>query len=227
MSNINILLLASEITKGMKSIGPKCLLKLHSDISILDYQIHQAKVAFKNANIVIITGFENERVKKHIENNHKNITIICDESYATCNQTNAILTAIDTLGKLENMLIIGSGILFKQYPKIKSDQESVLFYLDKNKDNFNIGSASTDSTQYLFYGLPNTWAECVFLDSKTIQIMSMLDKKRFGQLYLFETINKLLETYDINFISHIINKKNIFKVLSHKDIKKAKRFYTI
>lgn len=224
MNNINILLLASEITKGMKSIGPKCLLKLNTHISILDYQIQQAKTAFKNPNIIVLTGFESERVKRHIENNYTNTQVICDNAYASSNQTSAVLTALHSLENLTNLLIVGSGILFKNYPKIKSNDQSILFYLDKTKDHFNIGSFDQKDTQYLFYGLPNTWAECVFLNHKAIQFMSKLNKDVFGQLYLFETINKLLELDDIAFCSQIIDKKSIFKVASHKDLPKAKRF---
>lgn len=224
MNNINILLLASEITKGMKSIGPKCLLKLSSNISILDYQIKQAKATFKNANIIVLTGFEGDKVKRHIENNYSNTTVVCDQQYAYSNQTNAILTAIQNIQYLDNLLIVGSGILFKHYPKIKSCNKSILFYLNKDKDNFNIGSSDKEDTQYLFYGLPNTWAECVFLNGKAIEFLLSLNKNIFGQLYLFETINKLLEVNHINFSSQVIDKKNIFKVSSHKDLNKAKRF---
>lgn len=226
MNDINILLLASEITKGMKSIGPKCLLKLNAELSVLDYQIQKAKMAFKNANIIVLTGFEGDRVRRHIENHHSNTSVIYDDDYASSNQTNAVLTAIEHFKNLDNLLVVGSGILFKQYPKIKSDSGSILFYLDKNKDNFNIGSFNKDSTQYLFYGLPNIWSECVFLDSIAIKLMSALNKRTLAQSYLFEIINKLLEGGRVKFAAQTIDKKNIFKVLSHKDINKAKRFST-
>lgn len=224
MNNINILILASEITRGMKSIGPKCLLKLNTHLSILDYQIQQAKTTFKNPNIIVLTGFESERVRKHLENYHPDASVVCDTSYASSNQTSAVLTALHSLENLTNLLVIGSGILFKHYPKIKSNDQCILFYLDKTKDNFNIGSFNKSNTQYLFYGLPNSWSECVFLNHNAIKFISKLDKEIFGQLYLFETINKLLEIENIIFGSQVIDKKNIFKVASHKDIIKAKRF---
>lgn len=221
-SIINILILASEITKGMKSIGPKCLLKLSPDISILDYQILQAKQYYKHANISVLTGFESDRVKKHIETNHKNVNVIYDKSYASSNQTNAVLTAVENLKNIDNLLIISSGILLRQCPKLKANNASTIFYLDQPKDNFNIGSLKVDD-HYLFYGLPNTWSECVFLNSLAIDTLSSFSKMVFSQLYLFETINKLMENH-VAFENKTISKKEIFKLVSHKDIAKAKRF---
>ena len=35
----NAIILAQEITKGMKSLGPKCLLSIHKNTTIIEYQI--------------------------------------------------------------------------------------------------------------------------------------------------------------------------------------------
>ena len=49
MSNnpTNIIILASEITKGMKSVGPKCLLDITTNKRIVDYQIQFFKKYYK------------------------------------------------------------------------------------------------------------------------------------------------------------------------------------
>jgi NDP-sugar pyrophosphorylase family protein len=223
MNNINILLLASEITKGMKSIGPKCLLKLNNEKSVIDYQIQKAKSRYPNAHISVLTGFESDRVKKHIANNrYRSINIVYDKNYSLYNQTHAILTAIENLDNISNLLIIGSGVLFKQYPAIKSSSNSTIFYLDQPKDNFSIGTLDMID-QYLFYGLPNIWSECVFFGSDAIKELSSLNKNMFKQLYLFETINQLIER-KISFDNKVVQKNQVFKVASHKDLIRAKRF---
>jgi hypothetical protein len=226
MSDVNILFLASEITKGMKSIGPKCLLSLNNNMSVLDYQLSKAKSQFKHARISVLTGFENEKVRKYLNNKHKSVTSIVDPYYAKSNQTHAILTAIQYLSDIKNLFIVGSGILFKEYPKIKTSDKSTLYYLNNQKENFSLGSLGTQAAKYIFYDLPHTWSECVFLDEKSIDNMRLLNKNVFGQLYLFELINKLIDQ-NIEFSTNVIDKKNIFKVGSHKDILKAKRFSSI
>lgn len=200
-------------------------MKLNSDFAILDYQISRIKQQLKQANIYVVTGFESDKVKKHIETKYKSINIICDEEYTESNQTNAVLTAIQKIENITNLLIISSGILIKNYPKIKTGQQSTIYYLDNAKDNFDLGSINNDSN-YLFYGLPTTWAEMVFLDKNTLSIMKEYSKSKYGQLYLFEIINNLMENR-IDFDSCTISKKDIFKVLSHKDITKAKRFSSL
>ena len=40
---IDILIITPEITKGMKSVGSKCLLPLRKNLSIIEYQVMQAQ----------------------------------------------------------------------------------------------------------------------------------------------------------------------------------------
>lgn len=225
MNSINILFLASEITKGMKSIGPRCLLKLNNSEVVLDYQISMAKTSYKNSNIFVLTGFEDDKVNKHINCKYRTVKTIHNESYTFQNETGAVLKAIESLGKIDNLLVVNSGVLLKEYPKIKSLNRSTIFYLNKPKSNFTIGTFDKES-HYLFYDLPNIWSECVFFDALTIARLRLMNKNSTSQYYLFETINKLIDD-NIFFDSKIIHKNRIFKINSHKDITQAKRFSRI
>ena len=55
--NLNAIIIIPEITKGMKSIGSKSLLKI-KNVSVLEYQIKQIKAINRNIHIVINIRYE-------------------------------------------------------------------------------------------------------------------------------------------------------------------------
>lgn len=69
-----------EITKGMKSIGPKSLIKINAQYTVLDTQIRVIKSINRRNRIFICTGFQHNRVLKSIEGYH-NVTTINDKNY--------------------------------------------------------------------------------------------------------------------------------------------------
>ena len=78
---------------------------------------------------------------------------------------------------------------------------------------------------YLFYDFPISWSECVFLDASSIdKLREILVKDNMRQMFLFEIINYLLDS-DCRFKTEKIANKNICKVTTIKNTKKAKTFY--
>ena len=54
----NYLILMPEITKGMKSVGSKALLRLNSTLTVLEYQIKSIKSLNRRNKIFLSTGFQ-------------------------------------------------------------------------------------------------------------------------------------------------------------------------
>ena len=86
---LDALIIAPEITKGMKSLGSKALLTIKNSISILDYQIQELKKIDKNIFIYIATGFESDKVEKTARK-YSNTKIIENNKYETSNQTKCL-----------------------------------------------------------------------------------------------------------------------------------------
>jgi hypothetical protein len=219
----DVLILMPEITKGMKSIGPKALLKIKNSTAILDHQIYQLKQIKGLNSINLATGFESERIKKNI-NKYSRINIVYNQNYESTNQTESILIYLKEYSP-KNLLIIGNGILFKNtFQDCTKNTKSKIYFLDKPKQNFNIGCNDTPNIEYLFYDFPTPWMECVFLNNEAMESLVSLSKKHsLSQNYLFETINLLLGQ-NIKFHKEIIQKKNVIKISTIKDIQKAKLF---
>jgi hypothetical protein len=223
---INSLILVPEITKGMKSIGSKSLLKI-KEYSILEYQINQILGINNTIKINIATGFDHEKIKEYIDSRYKNINWIYNENYENTNQTKCLSLFLEQIA-CEDLLIINSGILFKNksitYSSLKGNNK--IYLLNKPKLNFSIGCSDIQNIEYLFYDLPNLWAECVYFNTSTTKVLKdilLYNKKHMDKLYLFEIINDLIQ-HNIGFDNMIIDKKNIFKINNTKDIPQARRF---
>jgi hypothetical protein len=222
---INALLLVPEITKGMKSIGSKSLLKIKQNKYIIEYQIEQLLTIHPNIDITVAIGFDADKIKK-ILNKYNNIKYIYNPRFDITNLGKCIELYLEEKHEINNLFLINSGILFKKgtFHKNQLNKTSKLFFLDKPKNNFDIGCGSTDNIEYLFYDLPKVWSECVFLDSFALDKLKILSiNQNISHMYTFEIINELL-AMNTKFESEEFPKSHFLKITSIKDLDKAKVF---
>jgi hypothetical protein len=224
---IDALIIAPEITKGMKSIGSKALLQIKKQKCVLDYQIEAIKNIDKNINITIATGFESDKIIELLYRSYKNeINYIYDPNFRTTNQAESINIFLNKFPETQNLFIVLNGVVFKNRSITKTmlDGESKAFILSKQKENFSLGCTNGDNIEYIFYDLPNTWSECVYLNRNAIVwTKEYLSSKAVNQMYLFEILNEII-AHKIIIEHRNIDKKNIMKINGPKDINKAKLF---
>jgi len=220
---IDILIITPEITKGMKSVGSKCLLPLRKNLSVIEYQISQAQKITKQARITINIGFDSEKIISKLYR-YRTIRYLVNNQYDNTNQAKNLLLYIDQY-KPKNLLILSSGLLVKEntIEKIHLQAECKIFMLHKQKNNFPVGSSISKNLEYLFFDMDEPWTEIVYLNEDAVNILSSCDKNIFEQMYLFEVINFLLSK-NIEFTKVYINKGNVMKINNYKDLNKAKVF---
>jgi CTP:phosphocholine cytidylyltransferase-like protein len=112
---IEALIIATEVTKGMKSIGSKSLLKIKHSLVVIEHQIIKLQKTYKNIKITIATGFEADKMKKLLEN--YNINFLHNPRFESTNQAKSILDFI-ALNIPERLFILNNGVLFKEIPKV-------------------------------------------------------------------------------------------------------------
>lgn len=221
----NTIILVPEITKGMKSIGSKVLLEIKKKLSVLEYQIKSIFDIDNKIRITVCTGFESDKIIEIIKK-YKNVDYIFNPYYAITNQAYDIKLFIDKYPNSTNILIINGGVLFSNncIKKEMLTSKSKIFILNKNKENFSLGCSKGLDLNYIFYDLPEQWAECTYLNSESIMLLKqIIQKGAIDQMYLFELLNELLNKNNtIN--KEYINKKLIMKINNIKDIEKAKVF---
>lgn len=223
-SKINAIILVPEITKGMKSIGSKALINIDQSQSIIEYQIEYLQRYYPNIDITIATGFDADKIQKKTKKYH-NINIIHNQKYEKTNHGMSLLMYLKEIKISDNLLIISNGILLKEKLNL-SKTESVIYTLNKKNNDYNIGLNITEENKptYLFYDFPTTWSECVFLNKEALdKLYKIPNKEIIEQMFLFEIINYLLDSNCI-FKTEKIANKNICKITTIKNTKKARSF---
>jgi CTP:phosphocholine cytidylyltransferase-like protein len=218
----NAIILASEITKGMKSIGSKALLPISSTFSVIDYQIHFLKKFYAPINIYICTGFDHDKIVKKTKK-YKDVTYVYNKNYETDNQIGSLLLCLEE-HNINNAILLNNGILIGE--KIPVGASTEIFTISSSRKlEFNIGCHNTHDTDFLFYDLPQKWIECVYLDQQFIQeILSIHKKNNVTKLFLFEMLNIICEQGRKLKINKL-QRSSAMKINSTKDLAQAKRFY--
>ena len=222
---LNALILIPEITKGMKSTGSKSLLKIRNSKCIIEYQIEQLLSISKNIKITIGTGFDNDRITSAI-NRYSKVDYIFNPKYEHTNFGESLKLYFDKYKDIDNLLLIGSGILFRSgtFAPAQLKNTSKIFLLDKPKHNFDLGCNTGNNLEYLFYELPDIWSECIYLNKKAIKCLyDISQSKSIEQMYIFELINDML-SYNIKIEKVSLSKSNFVKINTAKDIGRARVF---
>lgn len=217
-------ILASEITKGMKSIGSKALLPISGSITLIDYQIQFLKRFYNPIQIYICTGFDHEKIIKKTQK-YKDIKYIYNKNYAIHNQMDSLLLCLNE-HKLNHALVINNGVLISQKIYIDSKNTEIFTINSAKKIEFGIGCNIQDNeTNYLFYDLPNKWIECAFINSDVIKFLLEYSKiKDLSKLFLFEGLNIIAENLHTLPI-HELEKTSAIKINTIKDLSRAKKYY--
>lgn len=216
------IILISEITKGMKSIGSKALLPLIDSVTILDYQIHYIKKNYNPSQIVLCTGFDHDRIIGATKK-YKNIKYHYNDNYISHNQSGSLVKCIKDI-PIKNALIFTNGLIV--FDKIKLQDKSSTYFINNNmvdkKNTFDIGTNTINKEGYLFYDLSHKWIEVLYLNETDTQTIKRT-KQELNQLFLFELINEIRKNHHINFIE--LNDIRAIKINSLKDITYAKKIY--
>lgn len=213
---IDIVLLYSGITKGMKSYGPKCIVPIgKSKTPLIVEQINLLKKNRNIDNVYIVLGFDAKKVislTKDIKNNK--VQFFINEEYENTNSGGSLLKILDKLNK--TTLIFEDGILSYDTPKNK---KSYIPLLSKQNKAYSIGSiVQDDKIKYLCYDLDSSWAEYVCIcedDIANAKTIINKCKQNINSMFLFEIINLLIDE-NIEFDQHILSCKKIKKIINHK-----------
>lgn len=216
---MNIVFLCCEITKGMKSFGPKALIQIgkkKSSDTLIIKQIKEIQKAYDDTDhrIHVVLGFEHERVLKVLKD-YKKIHCIIYDQYSQTNSAGAVIDSINKIGK-DNYLFIENGIISKYKPK-NTDRSCLPIIKKYDNGSFTIGVTESEAkAEYLFYDLEPKWPEVVFMHQSDLDhIMRVSRDTGVSHMFLFEYINLLIES-GVNFHTDHVSGKNFNKILNHK-----------
>ena len=106
---ITVIIAAAGAGRRMKSYGPKPLLNIKGK-TILSRQLEHIKLKFPNANILLVCGFEADRVMDQV---HGDIITLENENYQDTNITRSVSIALRAM-QSDRVLIICGDLVFSK-----------------------------------------------------------------------------------------------------------------
>lgn len=218
---IGIIILAAGMTSGGKYLGNKSLLPLTNKKTILETQIDAINKAFPNTEIVLVSGFESDRVMDHCDNH-----IICveNERYKDTNTTRSLGMGLRA-STSDKVVVIYGDVVFNHIALNKLDTNSSTVLFNDTLDHTSVGCVmnKAGNLENLMYGVGKEWIQIFSLVGRELEQMRAITWDRRNEKLLgFEAINKVVSNGG-NF-SCLCNKNIVaLDVDDVQDFKKAKK----
>ena len=203
---IHVIIPSAGIGRRMKSYGCKSLLNIKNE-KLIDIQIKYIQNTFPESEIILITGFDSDRL---IHNSPNNIIKIENEKYYENNVTRSISIGMRATKNNDHILIIFGDLLFNQQSieKININESSIIISNDMEDGEVGCNINGKGLLEYMMFDLPNKWGHILYLTSKELTLFKkIISNKSNEKKFCFEIINE------------VINQGGKFKCIMDKNIK--------
>lgn len=218
----SVIIVAAGVGNRVRSIGSRSLIQLTSTETVLDKQINNINEAFPNNEIILVTGFDADRVLKAAPSN---IITIENERYEETNVVRSI--AIGLYAARNERVVILHGDLVFSTETLKhagfNNKSALIVHPNDNKQQDKLGCIIDNGVvEHMLYGLPHKWAEIMYLTGRELKLFSSLAKRRDKEKLLdFEIINSVIEKGG-EFLAISPPRMSVLDIDSSKDITQAK-----
>lgn len=217
----SIIIPAAGMGYRMRSYGPKPLIRINQEKTIVQNQIEIIKNNFVNPEIILVCGFEADKVMK---NTPTDIIKIENESYEKTNVLRSIGMGLRAATS-ERVLIVYGDLVFNDeaIKNLKLENSCIAIEQSYMADE-EVGCNISDGfVEQLLPDIPNKWAQIMFLMDKELDIFRKISWDRNKSQYFgFEAINETIEKGG-RFKSCTPNKAKITDVDSSKDLNMARK----
>jgi len=175
----------------MKSYGPKSLIKIKQNLTIIENQFKIIKNTIPNANIILVCGFESNCV---MQNTPSDIIKVENERYEETNVVRSIGMGLRATQR--DVLIIYGDLVFNSecIENMNFNKSSLLLGEDIMKDS-EVGCIHNKNgkVENLMYDLETKWGQMIFLKGKELEMFKDIcwnpnNYNMFG----FEAINNVI-----------------------------------
>lgn len=196
--------------RGYKNIP---LTQINSSETLIDIQIKTIIDNYEHSEIIIVSGFEHEKIVKHLNlKNYANVRIAENKDYKTSNVFDGWRFALNIAVSKNTYIIHGDRLFDESFIKGNSSNTHTFFH-DVNKNNYDLGILSKNNLFInMSYGLPNVWSEIFFINQNDFhKVRDIANEYRQRKIYNIEGfLNVVSKHIPISVISQ--NPQNI-KVL--------------
>jgi hypothetical protein len=216
--DLSIIILGGSMVYRMKSYGPKSLIKLSNQQTIIENQISVISLAYPDCEIILTTGFEADKI---VKNRPQNIRLVENQLHESTNLLEEIRLALNNCVN-DNVLIINGEMIFnlEAIDNITKDDISTVIIDSKGlMPDEEVGvTVVNDRVSIFSHGISPKWCNIVYLTGKELKFLKCIANDRDkNKLYLFEALNLVIDKRG-GFRSSEPNNLQVNKIESSKDI---------
>jgi choline kinase len=203
---IHVIIPSAGIGRRMKSYGCKSLLSI-DNMKLIDLQIDAINKEIPNYEIILITGFDSERL---MNNSPEDIIKIENEKYYENNVCKSIGVGLRATKDNDFVLIIFGDVLFNDEVLKQIDYNRSCLIISEHMSDNEVGCniSSKGMLEYMMFDLPNKWGHIALFTGKELSLLKKYVWSKYSEKkFFFEVIND------------IINQGGKFKCIIHEDVK--------
>jgi choline kinase len=214
----SIVIPAAGIGNRMKKYGAKPLIKVGSS-NIIDRQYKIIDSVFRWHEIVLVTGFQHDRIERTVPSK---IKLVHNNDYEETNVVHSIKLGIEEC-TTNNIIIIYGDLIFNKFAiNIAYNMDSLAVIADSMKDEEVGCNIDNGRIEQMFYGIKNKWAQIAFLRGMELDLMKeFVQKEENSNCYGFEAINYIIG-HGGKILAVKPNKAKVIDIDSSIDLKRMK-----
>jgi choline kinase len=180
---------AAGMGRRMKTYGPKSLVKISTEDTILSRQIRILQNTFRYIDIIVVGGFEYDKL---IKSSYPRIKYVYNKDYEDTNIAQSIYLGLQEAETTKIITIMGDLVFNQQCVNLPFNNESSVVLSPSMKEE-EIGCVVYENKlQHLFYKLPTKWAQIAFFTNYELQLLFELSWRN-PHWFQFELINEIIE----------------------------------
>ena len=192
--DLDIIIPSAGMGKRMKSYGPKSLIKIKKNKSILDIQLEMLNEKFPHSNIILVSGFQSNHL---MNNSPENLIKIENEGYESNNVARSIGMGLRATSKRKILIVYGDLVFNNECLEcINYNHSSIVASNDIMKKN-EIGCIINPKNLYLenmMYDLKLKCGQISLFTGNELKILKEIcwNPQNYN-LFGFEVINKIMQ----------------------------------
>lgn len=204
----------------MKSFGSRSLLDVNNQ-SLLEYQNSILKDQFPNSDVIVVTGFDSDRVMSKAP---KTVIKIENERYKETNVLRSIGIGLRAAIHDHVVIVYGDLVFNPETFNFPIDQSCILFDKSGLMDHSQVGCTITDHhLENMFYNIGQPWAQIIYLTGKELKLFRTIacdrsKEKCFG----FEACNEVVNKGG-SFLCHSPKGMKVADIDSSKDLERIQK----
>lgn len=192
-ADLTIIIPAAGVGRRMKSHGAKPLIEISSTETVINRQINIFKKQYPKSEIIVVVGFQADKIIKHLP---LGIKIIENELYEETNVVRSIGMAL-RIASNPNILIVYGDLVFNiaTLNNLTSNNSAVIIDSHGQIDSEEVGLTIIDeNVTYFSYNLDIKWGQIAFITGYELDLFkTIVCNKEKRKLHTFEIFNTIIE----------------------------------